>query len=70
MLCESVSVSILIEWTTLDRTYLLQLPSEKLGLQCVEVDIVRIAAVVHSGHDAGAADLVSRGGRSVEMTGE
>jgi hypothetical protein len=70
MLCESVSVAILIEWTALDGTYLLQLPSEKLGLQCVEFDIVRLAAVVNSCHNAGAADLGSRTGRSLEMTGE
>lgn len=29
-----------------------------------------MAAVVDSGHDTGAADLVLRGGRSLETTGE
>ena len=54
----------------LDGTYLLQLPSEKTDLQCVEVDAVRLAAVLDSGHDAGAADLAFRVGRFLEVTGE
>ena len=60
----------MIEWTALDGTYLMHLSNEKLGLQCVEVDTVRLAAVVDSGHDDGAADLVLGGGISLEATGE
>jgi len=48
----------------------MHLSNEKLGLQCVELDTIRLAAVVDSGHDAGAADLVLRGVRSLETTGE
>ena len=48
----------------------MHLSNEKLGLQCVEFDTIRLAAVVDSGHDAGAADLVLGGGRLLETTGE
>lgn len=48
----------------------MHLSNEKLGLQCVEVDTVRLAAVIDSGHDAGAADLVLGGGISLQTTGE